>query len=827
MNLSQTTTPDSGRPSQVTLCNGRVVIRDEQVFGTVDRRICERFLEAMLSLEGVRSVTLDRAQATAAIRHDTRPGGVGRLLDAVAAAIRKLHAGAPMPALPRSIQNSICTIFRHGSLFTSCEIMSDRPGRLRLRHETLQSDRALARELERLLVAVNGVRRVSSVAWTKTLFIDYNPALISSTELIRLIEECVDSPSRWGDSLPRPVSTRFGMANATLGVAGLGEFAVPALLPVSALLLVATNLRTFRQAWLQVRQRKFGLPVLYTVIVAATLASGQFIASALMSWLFRFWQGRLRAELAAGRRLVLEACLPRSSFARLITAQGGEVLAPADRLRPGDRIAVDAGETVPADGRILGGEAIIDERSVRGLEGASRKRAGEPVLAGSTVLAGSMRVEVVRSGESTRAQAIARSLVAATSPAAGPTSPTLRGEAFADRAVGPTLATAGLGLLIGDLTTVVAILRPDYATGPGLTVPLETLRDAAQCARRGIVICKPDVFERLAQVDLIVLEDNPALSRVELDIAAVHTRLPDAELLRYVASAFRHLDDDRARALQAACRDRKIHLLDLPPAGFGPGVTVVHGRRRVSVYESPPVAGGTGPLAVEIDGSVAGVIEFARSNRPESARALGRIRAESSVACALVSRRAQADAAGLASLLGVDQAMGSLSPDDTARFLGACRERGLRTALVSHGHRQKAAAALAHVAVSFVGDVDEYPDWASALLLQPRLDLFADLWEIAHRHEGRVLDAQKLVLLPNVFCVAGAFLFGFSSLAAVMISNLGTFSLFSRSAGSLNVLESTRRGHSRRLNLINQKQRGHGLPDGSSSGSHVDGTRNA
>jgi cation transport ATPase len=826
MNASEITAPP-GPPAQVTLSKGRVLVRDQEVFGPGAEGLCERFVASVLPLEGVRSVSLDRAQATAAIRHDCGPRTLGRLLDRLSAAIRDAGLGGPMPTLPRSIRSATCTVFRHGSLLTSCEIISDCPGRLRLRHQTLKCDHALASEVEQFLAKVPGVTGVSSVAWTKTLFIRYDPAVIRSTQLIRQIEECVDCPSRWGDSLPQAAPTSFGLAHTTLGVA-LAELAVPALMPISALLLVVGNLRAFRQAWLQVRKLRLGLPALYTVLVAATLVSGQFLAFALMSWLCKFWRSRLGIEMATRRRLVLEECLPRPSLARLITAQGGEVLVSIDRLRPGDRILVGAGETLPADGRVLGGEAIIDERSLRGLEGASRKCAGESVLAGSTVLAGSVRVEVARSGEHTRSRAIARALVAATSPAAGPMSPTVRGDAFGDRTVPPTLATAGVGLLVGDLGTFIAILRPDYATGPGLAVPLETLRDASWCARRGIVVCQPDVFERLAQVDLIVLDDDPALYRVELDVAGVHSQLPETELLRYAASAFRHLADGRSRALEAACRERRIHLLDLAPAGFGPGVTVVHGRRRISVYESRPVAGGTGPLAVEIDGTVAGLIEFVPSNRPESAGALRRIRAEGSAAVALVSRRATPDVAALGSLLGVDVCQGNLSRDDVARFLGACRQRGLRTAFVTHGQRQPAAAALAHVAVTFLGDADDHPDWAAALLLQSRLDLFADLWEIAHRHESRVRGGRKLVLVPNVLCVAGAFFLGFSSLAAVMISNLGTFSLYSRSVGPLNVLEPARRGRSWRLNVINQTEHGHVSSNGSGGyGSHVDETRNA
>src|SRR5262249_53773987 len=160
-------------------------------------------------------------------------------------------------------------------------------------------------------------------------------------------------------------------------------------------------------------------------------------------------------------------------------------LVAADRLRPGDRVVVDGGETVPADGRVVLGEGVIDERGVLGPEGIARRGPGDLARAGSRVLAGSIEVEVTEAGDRARAAPIRRALVASTAPEPGPLAPTTRSEAFASRAVGPTLATAGVGLLAGDLTTVGAILRPDYATGPGLAVPLETLRLVTLLARRG------------------------------------------------------------------------------------------------------------------------------------------------------------------------------------------------------------------------------------------------------------------------------------------------------------------------------------------------------
>ena len=68
---------------------------------------------------------------------------------------------------------------------------------------------------------------------------------------------------------------------------------------------------------------------------------------------------------------------------------------------------------------------------------------------------------------------------------------------------------ASLGLLVGDVTTAGAILAPDYATGPGLAFPLETLQVIALCIRHGIVIRDPEAIECLATTNLLILDHLP------------------------------------------------------------------------------------------------------------------------------------------------------------------------------------------------------------------------------------------------------------------------------------------------------------------------------
>jgi cation transport ATPase len=523
-------------------------------------------------------------------------------------------------------------------------------------------------------------------------------------------------------------SENLELAGATLGIAALGQFAVPALVPVSAALLVGTNLKTFHAAWQNARQRKIGLPALSTTIVATTMVSGQFVGAAIMSCFTAYWNRRARLDLDERRRHLIEDCLPTAPLVRLLDgpAGGTEILVPPDQIREGNRIVVSAGEAIPADGLLIDGSLVVDERSLRGLDGASRKGQGDPVLAGSTVLAGSARVRVERTGDATRGAIIAKALTSATSPARGGSAPTRHAEAFATRTVGPVLATSGLGfLLLGDPITALAMMRPDYATGVGISVPMATLRDVATCARRGIVIRDPEAFDKLDRVDAIILDDQPALRRTRLEVAGIETRMPadvEPELLRYAASALRHLDDPRVPALATACRAREVPLFDLQPAELadrGVGVSIVHSHRKIRVHEADPAieealeeAGiatgpdpaerGARPLLVEINGDVVALISFRPSERLEGAEAIRRLTSTRRVPVILATDRPRAEVSALAASLGVNQVRADLTPSAKAELVRSYRLRGLKAAFVGDcsDHAVSPAAAEAFIAIS-------------------------------------------------------------------------------------------------------------------------------
>ena len=771
-------TPRGDDRPDVSWSVGEIRLVDPRLFAVPDDDPCRDFLRRAFDLAEVRSVEVDPARGSAVVRYDPAVAGVDVVLGRLAAAVRGRDDAPGLGAVPAFLGNGAkVKVSRHGSALSTWEVVHELPGRLRLRNEGMGPDVPRAQRIARELAAVHGVESCGVKPFTASLLVRHDPAVIGVRQILLILDHLIE-----GSELPMAHAgglhaVPFGLANASIGLAVLGEFAVPALLPASALLLVASNAGTIRAAWDEIRDRKPGLPVLSTTVITATLASGQFVAAALMGWMLKFWRHRHREQHQATRRRLLPGMVQHRRFARLVVGDA-EVEVTLERLRPGDPVSVRAGEVVPADGRVARGGALVDDRPVRGGSGLTPKRAGDPVFAGTRAVSGELVFEVAAVGASTRAAALASAVLSAASPDPSRFALSAHGETFARRAVVPTLATAGLGLLVGDLTTAAAVLRPDYATGPGLGVSQQVLQDLAACARDGVFVRDAAAFGRLAESDLVLIDDHPDLGRSDLDVDAVGAPGVDTEgaVLRYAAAAFRDLDDDRSPALRAATEARGLAPLDVTPEPGATGITFRDGARGIRVESE---AGPGSPLTVAADGGTIGRVAFRPSGRLRAVAAVAALRESGARGVGLLSGRPDAAVATLAGALGIDDFRGDLSPRAKADVLRTFRERGLKVTYVGERLREQPAAREAHAAISLDGEFAPETDPAAAVMLPGDLGRVAGLRALSKTHVARVRSVHGMALIPNLVCIAGAFLFGFTSLSAVVVTNLGILGVYS------------------------------------------------
>ena len=768
----------------------------------------QTFIKRIGRLREVDAVEIDRRRGTAVLCYSPQAARLEQILERMSVALAAPDTEAASATLSNFFESlshrSHIRLFRRGEHLSTWEILHDAPGRLRVRDVELCKSPAAVQRIGTELGTQPGIRNVTISALTGSVLVRYDAAVVDRETILARLDDLV----REGGMIAcqaLPGAAQWLFANATLGLAAAGVLLYPPLLPISAVLLVASNIPTFQQAWQQIRRRHAGLPVLHSAIVGATLASGGFLSAGLMNWLLLFWEDRRARLTAAGHQMLSDSVrLPQARV--WVVRDGAELETPLAQLQPGDVVAVRAGEPIPVDGQIVLGTAVIDEKSVHGTTGLVFRGTGDGVYQGSWLVSGELRVEVHRTENATVAATIDRLLTASakrTSIGSASSVPQ-----FAEQAVPPVLLTAGVGLLLGGPTLAAAVLRPDYASGPGLGDSLALIDELASCLDQGIIIRRPNVFQQMASADVVVFDHDRLLESRLLQIASVCVAagFSTDEILGYAACATRQFHDPRAQAVCLAYAELGRAPLNLPVTYRSGTVEFADGNRmiRITGLESGRDQPQPLPLFVFSNGELAGSLVFREGTACAAGDAIRDLRVRCGMQIELVSSAPAAQVEELANALGVDDV--HLCPTDEAQETVILNlvARGHSVVYVGDCRKNPRAAKAAQLAVFPSPDPTWEADPSGVWLPAANYERLAALRDAAVSIRDQARSHCNLILIPNMVCIAGAFLFGFTSLAVVILSNLGTYSVYSQSRVAMRRTE--RRLLNRRQRLPSERQ---------------------
>ena len=199
---------------------------------------------------------------------------------------------------------------------------------------------------------------------------------------------------------------------------------------------------------------------------------------------------------------------------------GGEADVPLDAVRPGDRLRVRPGESVPVDGVVIESRATVDESMLTGEPLPVEKVPGDPLTGGTLNRSGSVVMRAERVGaETTLARIVA--LVANAQRSRAPI------QALADRVAGvfvPAVVAVAVLAAIGwavagpspalayALSAAVSVLIIACPCALGLATPMSIMVAAGRGAQAGVLVRDAEALERLAKADLLVVDKTGTLT---------------------------------------------------------------------------------------------------------------------------------------------------------------------------------------------------------------------------------------------------------------------------------------------------------------------------
>ncbi len=289
----------------------------------------------------------------------------------------------------------------------------------------------------------------------------------------------------------------------------------------------------FRGAWAALRTRTPHMDVPLALglgagtigsLVSGWRGSGDVYFDSLATLVFLLLVGRwiqFRQQRRAGQAVSLLMRLS-PNVAQRIQADGTTQTVPVSRLNAGDCVAVRAGDAIPADGKIVAGETLLNRALLTGESEPVTATVGDEVAAGTVNLLSPITVAVEAVGRESR---VGR-LMQVIEEAVNRQTPIVQ---LADRASGRfiklILVLAVVTLLAWwshgaevALGHTVALLIVACPCALALATPLSIAVALGRAARRKILIRSGDVFERMARPGMLWLDKTGTLTTGRMQV---------------------------------------------------------------------------------------------------------------------------------------------------------------------------------------------------------------------------------------------------------------------------------------------------------------------
>jgi P-type Cu+ transporter len=455
-------------------------------------------------------------------------------------------------------------------------------------------------------------------------------------------------------------------------------------------------------------------------------------------------------EAHAKRRAL--AALDSLSRLRPVTARrivdGVQLVVPLEEIQPGDKILVLPGERFPVDANIEEGRTTVDESMLTGESTPLVREPGGRVLAGSLNYDGAVVCKAQSLGEATVLSQITRMV----QQAQGSRAPM---ERLADRAsavfvpivLGLALVTFVAWIVIAHsvplaLANTVAVLVIACPCAMGLAVPAALTVAVGRGAQLGVLFKGGEALERLANLDVIVLDKTGTLTGGRPELAAVHplAEIAENDLLRMAAAAEERSNHPLAHAIVDF--SQKLGL-QWPPAEDvqilpGRGLTArVEGRELLLGNEAlyaeffielpkdiAPADPGTTRLWMALDNRPVAFFDARDAVRPDAAEAIAALRSTSKGGAGLRVMMLTGDsptaAAPIAAELGITEVEAALDPAGKLARIRDLQKSGLRVAMVGDGINDAGALAQADAGIAMGTGADLAQEAGDVLLLRTR-----------------------------------------------------------------------------------------------------------
>lgn len=444
-------------------------------------------------------------------------------------------------------------------------------------------------------------------------------------------------------------------------------------------------------------------------------------------------------------------------------------------LQAGDTVRVLAGETVPVDGKILGGETTIDQSVMTGESIPVDKKTGDTVRSGTINRFGTFTMRVEKRSEDSSLQRMIR----LTKEAEENKAPIVSlADKWATWLVFGALAWAGgTWMITGEFMRAVTVLVVFCPCAFILATPTAVLAGIGNAAKYGIIIRSGSALEKLSKIKKAAFDKTGTITCGKPEVADIVTDGFDKnELLRLFAAAESYSEHPLGKAVADSYKGNTESVRDFQMQA-GQGISaVVAGKKllagkgkwleeqniSVSSFEKQAQkAEETGATLIyaAVDGTCRGFFVLSDTIRSDAAQTISRLK-KSGVVPLLLTGDNEAAAGYIAGQVGISEVKSGLLPEEKMRIIEDINKSGGAVCMIGDGVNDAPALTRADAGIAMGGiGSDIAIESADAVLAGDEIKRIPYLFMLT----------KKVMHKVNVNIVAGMII----NITAVILSSAG------------------------------------------------------
>jgi len=543
------------------------------------------------------------------------------------------------------------------------------------------------------------------------------------------------------------------------------------------------------KAYQAIKMKTFSIELLVTIAVVGALVIGEYVESAVVTFLFLFGD-YLEGRTLEKTRSSLRELVDMAPEEAVVIRDDVQETISVDDVEKGDRVIIHSGGKIPVDGKIMSGQASMNEAAVTGESVPALKKVNDQVFSGTIVDNGYIEMIAEKVGDDTTFAKIIE-LVEEAQELKSKT------EKFLNKfATIYTPAVVVLSVLVYFITRDIHIAITFLVIAcPGALVigaPVSNVAGIGNGAKNGVLIKGGEVIDTLSKVDTIVFDKTGTLTNGKpqiTDIKVFGTE-DENELLRMVAQAERISEHHLGKTIVKEAKQRSLDLSGNVPDGEiikGNGLcatverhSFVIGNRKLMAQENIAISEEVEAYAIDRekqgntaiftakDGKITAIISIADEIREDAKRALRKLRKNGIKQMIMLTGDNEHTAKLVATQLGLNAYYAELLPQDKVEHVKKLKAKGHVVAMAGDGINDAPAIATADIGLAMgEGGSDISMETADMVLMADKLMQFAHAYALA-KATSRNMKQNTFFAVGTVFVLLLGVLNGTVHLASGM-----------------------------------------------------------